>query len=258
MDRSFLTNASVVAASRHFVCIRLATYEDEAEAEFMKSVYIPRSGQLENTTFAILASDGRRKLTAAGRGPNHIFRGASAMALRMDRIAAEFSYGTNPLGNDAQLPLMKNLDLALNVASADGLPLIVTVAETEARLTEINQHLVSSAWKPSLAGQFAYASVSDLQELKPLSGDTSGEGILVIEPGQFGLSGKVLTRLPADAASAAIESKLLEVVTTFPRRRKDHNSHVRLGIQIGVDWKSQLPETDPMSVRARQRARGSN
>ena len=134
MDRSFLSNAAVIAASRNFVCIRLATYEDKKEAEYMKSLYLGRSGVLENTTFALLAPDGMQKLRAAGRGPMHAFRRADQMARAMNRIAADYPGANKALFTDVQLPVMKSFDLALNVAAADGLPMLVTVADDKAAL----------------------------------------------------------------------------------------------------------------------------
>lgn len=256
MDRSFLSDAGVVAASRNFVCMRLATYEDQQEADFMKSLYIGRSGELENTTFALLSPDGKKKLATAGRGPFHAFRGAAAMAAGMNKIAADHTGAKDASLTDKQLPLMKNLELALNVASADGLPLIVTVADSKERLDDINKSLVPLAWEESLAGQYVYASVLDKKELKPITGAQGDEGILVVEPGQFGLSGKVLAQFPAGTLSDKMKSKLQDVVATFPRTHKDHNSHVRLGIEIGIDWKSEIPETDQQSLRAKERARG--
>ena len=256
MDRSFLSDAGVVAASRNFVCIRLATYEDQAEADFMKSLYVGRSGELENTTFAILSPDGKRKLTAAGRAPFHAYRGSHGMATGMNKIAANYKGVKETLGTDTQLPLLKNLDLALNVASADRLPLIVAVAKSKERLDVLTKKLLPLAWNDSFAGQFAYASVLDAKELKPVTGIRDDEGIYVVEPGQFGLSGKVLAQFDASATRDKMHSQLQQVIAGFPRNHKDHDSHVRLGIQLGIDWESQIPETDPQSVRARERARG--
>lgn len=256
MDRSFLSDAGVVAASRNFVCIRLATYEDQKEADFMKSIYIGRSGQLENTTFGILSPDGTRPLTESGRGPFHAFRGSASMAAGMNRIAKQYSGAKEAALTDTQLPLMKNLDLALNVAAADGLPLVITVADSKKKLDGLNDTLVRAAWSKQLAGQFIYASVLDQTEFKPITGAKLKEGILVVEPGQFGLSGKVLAQIDSDASQQEIQTQLRKVIDDFPRHHKDHNSHVRLGIQLGVDWKTKIPETDPMSIRAKQRARG--
>src|SRR5262245_31890428 len=97
MDRSFLSDASVVAASREWVCVRLLTYENAAEAEMLTSLFVGRSGQLENTTFALLAPDGKTKLSRAGRSPDFAFRGgpgespAAEMASAMVEIAARYA-----------------------------------------------------------------------------------------------------------------------------------------------------------------------
>ncbi len=60
MDRSFLADADVIAASRMFVCIRPATYEDAGEADFLKKIFVGRSGELDNTVFVLLAPDGEQ------------------------------------------------------------------------------------------------------------------------------------------------------------------------------------------------------
>ena len=255
MDGSFLSDASVVSASRSFVCIRLATYEDEQEAAFMKSLYLGRSGQLENTTFAILSPDGKRKLTAAGRGPMHAYRGSSSLAAGMQRIARQHTRANAAALSDSQLPMMKNLDLALNVAAADGLPLIVTVADDKEQHGQLSAKLIPLAWSEAFAGQFIYAAVFDGTELKPVTG-AKGSGNLVVDPGPFGLSGKVLARFGADASREKMTAALQHVVANFPRTDKDHSSHVRLGLQLGIDWESVIPETDPMSLRAKERVRG--
>jgi hypothetical protein len=80
MDRSFLFQPQVDAASRNFVCVRLATYEDETEAAFLKAFTSTKSGQLENSVFGILAPDGQQKLIRSGRGPKHAFAGPAEMA----------------------------------------------------------------------------------------------------------------------------------------------------------------------------------
>ena len=44
MDRSFLSDPDVVAPSRGFICVRLVTYEDVQEMEFMQSIYVVSFG----------------------------------------------------------------------------------------------------------------------------------------------------------------------------------------------------------------------
>jgi len=109
-----------VNASRQFVCIRLATYESQAEANFMKKIYKGRSGHLENTTFAILAPNGRKKLTRTGRAPFHEYRDAARMANGMNEIAQRYKPRSGVNLNDAPLPFTDSLEIGLNISSADG------------------------------------------------------------------------------------------------------------------------------------------
>lgn len=70
-----MSDATVVAASRGWICVRLATYESKEEGKFLESIFTGRSGLLENTTFALLGPDGKKRLSRAGRGPQHLFGG---------------------------------------------------------------------------------------------------------------------------------------------------------------------------------------
>ncbi|MEO8495646.1 MAG: thioredoxin family protein [Planctomycetota bacterium] len=255
MDGSFLSDERVVAASRNFVCVRLATYEDQQEAEFMSRLFTTRTGVLENTTFGILSPDGKRKLVATGRGPNHAFRDATEMASKMNLIALQHPGAKQARGTDQRLPRMNSIDIALNVAACDNLPVLVTFAESEQRLAEINDALLQTAWSEPLAGQFVYRSTSNKQELKPIPGVKAAEGILVVEPDQYGLSGKILCELPGNPTADQMAAELSQAVAAFSRRPPEYTSHIKLGIQLGIDWESAIPETDQQSIRAKERAR---
>ena len=87
MDRSFLSRPDVIAASREFVCVRLATYEDPLEARFVKGLVRTGSGELENTAFCLL-SDGKTKLSRAARGTERVYADAAAMAAELRRWLA--------------------------------------------------------------------------------------------------------------------------------------------------------------------------
>src|SRR3569623_2296466 len=110
MDRSFLSRPAVIAASRAYVCVRLATYEDEKEAEFLKGPVRTRSGELENSSFAVLDSDGKKKLTQSGRGPRRLYADADELAQDLERLATPFAAKAAP----AALPLVANVRLALD------------------------------------------------------------------------------------------------------------------------------------------------
>src|SRR5260221_4186552 len=90
MDRSFLSQPQVIAAARELVCVRLTTYEDEDENKFLKAFNITRSGEVENTTVAVLSPDGQRLLTRAGRGTRQVFGDAAGMATTLTRIVGQY------------------------------------------------------------------------------------------------------------------------------------------------------------------------
>lgn len=256
MDGSFLSSEAVVAASRNFVCIRLATYEDQQEAEFMSRVFTSRSGVLENTTFGILSPDGKRNLVTPGRGPMHAFRDAASMASKMNLIALQHSGASQALWSDERLPVMQSVDVALNVAACDNLPVLVTFAADEQRLAVINNTLLRTTWSEPFAGQFVYATTANPAELKPIPGVKATEGILVVEPGPFGLTGKLLRELPCEATPEQTTTELLQALASYSRVPPEYTSHIQLGIQLGLDWESAIPETDQQSIRAKERARG--
>jgi hypothetical protein len=258
MDGSFLSDERIVAASRNFVCVRLATYEDQQEAEFMSRMFTPRSGVLENTTFGILSPDGKRNLVTPGRGPMHAFRDATDMTNKMRLISLQHPGAKQAIWTDQRLPVMNSVDVALNVAACDNLPVLVTFAESEQRRADINNALLKTAWSEPLAGQFVFASTSNKQELKPIPGVNAKEGILVVEPGPYGLSGKILREFPSNPKSDQTAAELSNVVASFARRPPEYSSHIQLGIQLGIDWESAIPETDQQSIRAKERARAGS
>jgi len=123
MDRSFLLQKDVIEASRDFVCIRLATYENKAEADYLVQVFRGRLGTLENTVFAVMSPDARKYLARPGRAPNFAYRDAGEMAAQMQKLAKEYAAAAG----ERALPAMKDLRLAINTAACDNMPLIVPV-----------------------------------------------------------------------------------------------------------------------------------
>src|SRR5262245_35972314 len=122
MDRSFLSRPGVVAASRRFVCIRPLTYESAEEAKVLESLFIGGSGELENTTFALLGPDGRTRLARTGRSPAFAFRDPEQMAAAMQDLAARHETGASK--RPAALPVCADVRRALDVAACDGRALV--------------------------------------------------------------------------------------------------------------------------------------
>src|SRR5438034_5706728 len=104
MDRDYLSSPRVVAASKGLVCARLLTSESADEAKVLTSFFVGRSGQLENTTFVLVAPDGKTPLSRAGRSPDHVLgRGGAhdddALAGLLKEQAARFPRKTESTGD---------------------------------------------------------------------------------------------------------------------------------------------------------------
>ena len=244
MDRSFLSHPAVVSASRSFVCARLATYESAEEAELLSAFDVGRSGQLENTVFAILAPDGETELVRSGRSPHLAFgdgpEAAERMAQAMKRIARQYPGRANEgIGDAAVLPTVDSVRLALNVAACDGLPLTVALDGAGAR------QLAQLAWSEPFAGRFVYAVASSDEDRARLHGVRSTTSIAIVRPNEFGTELDVLDEVSRGASNAKVSAALERALTSTAPRERSRLHHVAAGREQGVDWQTAIPVTDP-------------
>lgn len=236
MDRSFLSSAPLIAASRDWVCIRLATYESAQEAKILENIFVGHSGQLENTVFALLSPDGRTPLTRPGRSP-HQFQDGADLANTMRNLALKYPGSAST--STPQTPDVDNLRLALNVAACEHLPLVVSFAATPAKQKQLDQQLAPLAWEADLLGQAIYCKAS-LEEVRrfPLA---AREGYLVVAPEEYGLDGTVcghFEKVPS-------KKQLLATLRSYRPAALSPRQHIRQGHQKGVRWQTQVPVTDP-------------
>ena len=251
MDRSFLSNDALVNASRNFICIRTATYEDAEEAEFLRKIFSGRGGELENTVFALLAPDAQSTLSRTGRSPQFAYRSAQAMAAAMNDLALKFP--GKPETPVTSLPVMKDVRLAVNVSACDGLPLVVVYGKDEEQLKELEKEILPLAFSPNLSGKFTYAKTTNPNDIDTIIGfDKDEYGFAVIIPSQYGISGKVRYQWPAAVEPAQLGSGLLALANGTSKVEKNHNQHVRGGMNQGILWKTAIPVEDKMSLRAMQ------
>ena len=248
MDRGLLSDQSVIAASRNFVCIRTATYEDKKEAEFHRAKVFGQNSELRNFGYCLLSPDAKTSLKRSRRGPNYIYANAGEMAAELQKIAKRYSKKRSKKHTPA-LPKMKNVRLALNVASCDGLPLVVAVGKKSDDVKALSRKLSEVIWGEDLVGKFIYATTSKEADLAAIDGAKFATGILVVAPHKYGLKGKLLTKISAGVSVKKVKQALLDTLGSFERDEKDHGNHVRRGRRSGQKWETEVP------VPARQRRR---
>lgn len=246
MDRSFLSQPAVIEASRQFVCVRLTTYEDEGEAKFLKSLVRTGSGQVENSSFAILDMDGKTKLVGGGRGMNQVYRDAAEMADGMAKLVKKYT----PKGEPGSLPLVPTVRLALPVAASDGQPLVVVRVKDEKQRAEVEKELAKLVWGEEFVGRFVFTEDTDAaSQFDEMKGTPVA---VVVQPDTFGQKGKVLAQADkADDLAAALRAGL----KGFVKADKETRTHVQGGVRQGIFWETKTPVTDPMEAAARERAK---
>jgi len=254
MDRSFLSQPSVVAASRRFVCIRPLSYENEQEARYLRAIFVGRSGEVENTTFCFISADGKRLLTQPSRVINTLFRDADSMAQWMAQ-AADAEKAPPAAASRPALPLVVNPRLALNVAAADNQPLVVLHAEGARDRARLERALTELAWKEEFAGRVTYVVTTRSADLSPVTGAGAAPGVLVVQPDRFGLKGSVLARAADTATAEQLTTTLREGLSRFRPNTATGFEHMREGQRLGVYWETLLPVTDPLEAQARERTR---
>lgn len=262
MDRGLLSEPSVVAASREFVCIRLLTYESKEEGLFLGKVFRGRTGQLENSVFAVLAPDGTQ-LTRGGRSPEMVFRGsgregvAEAMVTAMKKIATDYPgrSGEADSAGERSLPVLEDLRRAMNASACDIQPLVIVADSNPKTRAQRVSAVQSLAWSPEFIGTFAYVVVSDLSELAKIEGAPQEAGTFVVQTDAYGLAAKVLSQTDSLEAPA-LESVFQEGHASFKGVAKDSREHIQKGRKDGKNWEPEIPVTDPHGPKPdRKRAR---
>lgn len=253
MDRSYLSEPKLIALSRKFVCARLATYEDAEEGEFLRSLFETRSGELENTLFALLAPDGKTLLSRAGRSPRRVFRGPYETSLagllsKLEEIGSRYRL-ENASSPPRVLPYHPTARRALNVAACDLRPVVLVTETNKARRADLEKALAKLVWTEPFLGQFEFASGSRA-ELSPLVELGRGQALVVAQPDSYGLKGKVLSS-SNQTRSEALEKVLHDGLRKFEATGKDSRQHVIEGRRHGLFWNSKIPATDPGPQRRR-------
>lgn len=225
IDRSYLSQPEVVRASRNWTCIRLATYEDAEEARYLQGVFVGRSGQLENTVFAFMNPLATEYLIEPGRGPRQMFSSAQDMAYEMDRLAKNYRPLNHPTAEE--LPKVKTLRLALNLAACEGVPVIAVGTSSAER------KLARAAWDRRNLGKAVYVRANL---------DKNREAMILM-PDKFGL--KIEDRRPLEPSIDAAD--LHHLLSSLQSGPKKHEQHVQEGFEKGIRWETKIPVTDPQA-----------
>jgi hypothetical protein len=189
--------------------------------------------------FCILAPNGQDWLTSAHRGPQMVLGRRSA-------TEQLHQYTTlHPAKADLAEALVQDFHTfrqALNVASADQRVLVLINADQEGQ-TRLRESLRSVSNDPKIIGRFHF----DFQEgddwKQVIEGTSAEPGIVLINPGEFGMTGSVMTHLPLDLPNADLITALEKANEKFAAvtKKKVYSEHVAKGQQQGVYFEGAVP-----------------
>ena len=257
MDRGLLSQPEVIAASRQFVCIRVPTYEDKSIEAFSQRLYVGRSGNVENTTFALLSPNAEQNLVRAGRSPQDRYATPAEMAKGLQAIAAKYPVNASESNKTPPLPVAADVRLAVNIAASDRLPLVVVVAANEQVRAALESKMAGLAWSDEFLGQFIYATAASSTNLESVTGAESRDGVLLLEPDKFGQDGRVVKQLAADVSSEQLAAAMRTVIAAHQKAAKDSRTHRAEGERAGAFWETKLSIGDPHEVSARERTKAA-
>ena len=187
----------------------------------------------------MLAPDGQEWLTPASRGPEQVLgrRGATEALHRYALM-----YPAKADSKDALVQDFHSFRQALNVASADQRVLVVinAPAEQEAKL---RQSLRAVANDKSVIGRFHFDFEQDGGWKANVTGTSEQPGIVLIHPGEFGITGKVLKQLPLNAPNEQIIAIMRQANTQFAAttEKKVYSQHVAKGNREGIYFEGAVP-----------------
>lgn len=237
-----------VELSRSFVCVRLDTYESEKNQKVVREVL---HGKLANTAFVVFAPDGKTQLCRSSRSPGMTFgnkgwrKDGNALEESIAGLA-QFVEKHPGVGRpeEALVPDFYSFGQGLNVSSADQRLLVMTVAPSGQR-EALKNSLKAVANDPKLRGKFHYdmAQNSDAKWAESIENVKSRTGHFIIYPGEFGLKGKVMVRLPLNVNTARMK-EMMEKANAFYMgevKPKNFRAHLEKGQALGMSYVAKMP-----------------
>lgn len=267
-----------IQLSRKFVCVRLESFESEANQKLVRSF---TGGSFANTSCCVLAPDGKTKITETGRSPQMVFgrtpssntssgerperpsgerperpggerparpsgqdSGGRYETIYTNMEAIAKKYPGQSAEEDSVLQDFDSFKQSLNVASGDQRLLVYAVA-SDSESNQWQATLRSVANDPDVVGRYHFdtAGKADASWSDVITGDTMKSGIFIIQSSEFGQDGMILAELDLTSDKAAILKALSDANQKFAasEKRKVFAEHVDKGIEIGVSYEDNMP-----------------
>ena len=131
---------------------------------------------------------------------------------------------------------------ALNVASADQ-RVLVLVHSDRTNEDALRESLKKVANDSRILGRFHFDFDRTSTWKEPIEGETGQHGLVIINPGEFGLTGRVISEIAIDSSSERIIEALTEANKFFARSttKKVYSKHVNKGRAQAIHFQGNVP-----------------
>ena len=133
---------------------------------------------------------------------------------------------------------------ALVIAACDNQPLVVLYATSEKELRKSKAQLSALAWSEEFVGRLQFIVATSREDLASISGLPEGDFLAVVQPGQFGLKGKVLGSLATTTTEKELAKLLRQSLENYSRKDLSMQQHRQQGRRADAIWKTVMPVTD--------------
>lgn len=193
-------------------------------------------GRLANTAFAVIAPDGRTRLTRGARSARQVF-GQRSINEGLQGIAKR--YPGRKLDEPALTPDFTSLREAVNVAACDERPLVLAWGEDAADLRALEKELRDLAWSPDFVGRLHWdLSIGDALRAFVPDAPTGERGVIVVQPEPYGRSAAVIGTIDLDLPITDQRTALKQAVARFHASftKRPYEDHVRNGLRLDITW----------------------
>ncbi len=189
--------------------------------------------------FCVLKPNGQDWLTRASRGPEMVL-GRRSSVQQMQQLAMQYPAKADL--TEAVVQDFHSFRQALNVASADQRVLVLVHAPAD-RESTLRKSLRAVANDQNIIGRFHFDFDQDGTWKKQIDGASEEQGIVLINPGEFGMTGKVMKLLPLETKTGDIITALVQANAQFAAttKKKVYSDHVAKGRAQGIYFEGAVP-----------------
>ena len=135
---------------------------------------------------------------------------------------------------------------------------VVSVKDRKKRAS-VEAALAPLAWSPEFRGRFAFAPSQDRKDLDKITGTSTRDSVIVVQPGMYGLEGDVLEETH-DFDEASLRALLESGLAQYEPHVKDARA-VQLARRKGITWEEEsldvrTPDSDASSPGGRRGGEG--